>query len=209
MRRFVFFFQLLFAFYVVSGQETGTITDSRDGQTYNIVKIGNQWWMAENLNVGTYVVSIYTGSSHSDVSDNGTIEKYCPDNDESYCNTYGGHYDWNEMMQYYPSDSGYIGTIQGICPDDWHIPTDAELKTLEMHLGMSQADADNTFWRGTDEGGKMKETGTTYWNSPNTGATHSSGFTALPGGYSHPYVSIYNIATYKLHNNDYSLIIFD
>jgi len=73
MRRFVFFFQLLFAFYVVSGQETGTITDSRDGQTYNIVKIGNQWWMAENLNVGTYVESIYIGIIHSDVTNNDII----------------------------------------------------------------------------------------------------------------------------------------
>lgn len=203
MRRFIFFFQLLFAFCVVYGQETGTITDSRDGQTYNIEKISNQWWMAENINIGSYI-----NSESEDPTDNLTIEKYCYDDIEAYCDTFGGLYFWDEMMQYYPSDSGYIGTTQGICPDDWHIPTDAELKTLEMHLGMSQADADNTFWRGTDEGGKMKETGTTYWNSPNTGATNSSGFTALPGGYRHPYVSIYNMGTYKLHNNDYSLINF-
>lgn len=69
------------------------------------------------------------------------------------------------------------------CPSGWHLPSDDEWKTLEMFLGMSQSQADQTGWRGTDEGGKMKETGITHWDSPNTGAENSSGFTALPGGY--------------------------
>jgi len=69
------------------------------------------------------------------------------------------------------------------CPSGWHLPSDAEWKTMEMYLGLSQAQADATGWRGTDEGDKLKEAGTTHWSSPNTGATNSSGFTGLPGGY--------------------------
>ena len=70
---------------------------------------------------------------------------------------------------------------EGACPDGWHLPSDAEWKELEMHLGMSQEEADNEGWRGTDEGNKLKESGNTHWYS-STGATNSSGFTALPGG---------------------------
>jgi uncharacterized protein (TIGR02145 family) len=107
------------------------------------------------------------------------MERYCYNNDTNNCNIYCGLYQWNEMMQYVHTE----GT-QGICPTGWHIPTDAEWKTLEMHLGMTPAEADNSGWRGThNEGGKLKETSTTHWYSPNTGATNSSGFTALPGGY--------------------------
>ena len=68
------------------------------------------------------------------------------------------------------------------CPDGWHLPSDAEWKQLEMYLGMSEEEADKRGERGTDEGGKLKEVGTTHWETPNTGATNSSGFTALPGG---------------------------
>jgi uncharacterized protein (TIGR02145 family) len=150
------------------------LKDLRDGQSYSTVLIGTQCWMAENLNIGTML------SSSNQQTNNDTIEKYCYNDSTSYCDTYGGLYQWNEMMQYVNTE----GT-QGICPTGWHLPTDAEWKTMEMALGMSQDEADKSSWRGTDEGGKMKETGTTHWASPNTGATNTSGFTALPGGYWH------------------------
>jgi len=60
--------------------------------------------------------------------------------------------------------------VQGVCPAGWHLPSDAEWTELTDYLG------------GTGAGGKLKETGTTHWNSPNTGATNETGFTALPGG---------------------------
>jgi len=139
------------------------LVDNRDGKKYQTVQIGTQCWMAENLNVGTRINGI------SNQTNNGTIEKYCYDNLETNCNIYGGLYQWDEMM-------GYITTpgVQGICPPTggWHLPTDAEWTTLTTFLGGESV-----------AGGKMKETGTTHWNSPNTGATNSSGFTGLPDGY--------------------------
>ena len=149
-----------------------TIVDPRDSQSYNTVSIGNQCWMAENLNVGTRIDLM-------DISSNdGLIEKYCFDDNISNCGIYGGIYLWDELMQYETTEGE-----QGICPEGWHVPTDTETKTMEMELGMTQAQADSAGWRGTDEGGKMKETGATHWYSPNTGATNASGFTAFAGGF--------------------------
>jgi len=145
-----------------------------DGNTYQIVKIGNQWWMAENLKVTHY----QNGDLIPNITDslqwtNLTSGAYCNyNNDVNNVATYGRLYNW-----YAVDDS------RSIAPVGWHVPSDDEWKELEMYLGMSQSDADASGWRGTDEGGKMKETGTTHWNSPNTGATNSSGFSALPGGW--------------------------
>ena len=150
----------------------GTITDA-DGNTYNTVQIGTQCWMAENLNIGTMI----NGSSNQ--SNNSTIEKYCYDDNTTNCDTYGGLYQWDEMMQYATTE----GT-QGICPTGWHLPTDAEWMTLEEEVeSTTGVNWNTTGWRGIDAGGNLKEAGTTHWNSPNTGATNSSGFTGLPGGY--------------------------
>ena len=75
-----------------------------------------------------------------------------------------------------------IESSQGVCPAGWHIPSDYEWKILERNLGMSVEQSDATEWRGTDEGGKLKSGGTSLWNPPNTGATNSSLFSALPAG---------------------------
>ena len=136
-------------------------TDQRDGKTYTTIQIGTQCWMKQNLNMGNRIDGI------NEQSDNGTIEKFCYDNLESNCDMYGGLYQWDEMMQF-----STIPGIQGICPTGWHLPTDAEWTTLTTYLGGESV-----------AGGKMKESGTAHWNSPNTGATNSSGFTGLPGGY--------------------------
>ncbi len=134
--------------------------DTRDNQSYPTVQISTQCWMAKNLNIGTQI----NGSVNA--ADNGIIEKYCSNNLGANCDVYGGLYRWTEAMQY----SNTEGT-QGICPIGWHIPRDSELTTLTNYLGgLSVA------------GGKMKEAGVTHWLTPNTGATNSSGFTALPAG---------------------------
>lgn len=153
--------------------ETGTVTDF-DGNVYQTVKIGNQWWMAENLKVTHY----RNGDAIPNVTDdtewrNLDTGAYCHyDNDVQNETTYGSLY-----------HSHAVDDSRNIAPAGWHVPSDYEWKKLEMYLGMSQAEADDGAWRGTDEGGKLKEVGTTHWQSPNTGATNESGFTALPGGY--------------------------
>lgn len=137
-----------------------TLTDSRDGRPYPTVQIGNQCWMTRNMNIGTMIEG--TAEQHH----NGTIEKYCYNDDTSNCNYYGGLYQWTEMMQY----TSVSGT-QGICPDGFHLPTDGEWTSLVVFL-LGDLVA----------GGKMKEVGFTYWNSPNTGATNECGFSARGAG---------------------------
>ncbi len=157
---------------------TGTVTDI-DGNTYQTVKIGNQWWMAENLKVTHY----NNGDNIPHVTNNNTWASlltgaYCNyNNDINNVATYGRLYNW-----YAVDDS------RNIAPAGWHVPTDDEWKQMEMYLGMSQASANAIGFRGTDEGGKMKTTGTIQggdglWNYPNVGATNSSGFSAFPGGF--------------------------
>jgi uncharacterized protein (TIGR02145 family) len=87
-----------------------------------------------------------------------------------------------------------VDNSRGLAPEGWHVPSNEEWQELEMYLGMTQEEADATLWRGTDEGGKLKETGTTHWDTPNTGATNETGFTALPGGYR-------NISTYPMYSD--------
>ncbi len=148
---------------------------------YQTVQIGSQCWIRENLNIGTMVVDHNTGNTHSHCTNNGIIEKYCYNNDPTNCAVYGGLYDWNEMM-------GYTTTVgaQGICPAGWHIPTDAEWCILSTFL---DPNTDCNVW-GVGSfiaGGKMKESGTTHWNSQNAGATNESGFTAFAAGYRYYY----------------------
>jgi uncharacterized protein (TIGR02145 family) len=132
--------------------------------------------MAENLNTGTLIQHTIEGAN------NGIIEKYCYEDKESICNIYGALYQWNEMMQYKPSDTATVGTTQGVCPDGWHIPTQKEWLILSSFLG------GQLIWEGNESGthsivgGKLKESGTSHWFAPNYGATNETGFSALPGG---------------------------
>lgn len=134
-----------------------------DGNTYNVVKIGTQVWMAENLKTTKY----NNGTAIPLVTDNTTWSNfstpaYCWYNNDAatYKNTYGALYNWHT-----------VGT-GNLCPTGWHVPSDAEGTILETYYGGSYI-----------AGGELKEAGYLHWLSPNTGATNTSGFTALPGGY--------------------------
>jgi uncharacterized protein (TIGR02145 family) len=140
----------------------GTPTVLYEGKTYNTILIGTQCWLKENLNVGTRIIGL-----QSQYGTNGIKEKYCYDDLESNCAIYGGLYQWDEFMQ-----GSTTPGVQGICPQGWHVPTDVEWTILTDFLGGEGV-----------AGGKMKEAGTAHWAFPNIGATNSSGYTALPGGY--------------------------
>jgi len=168
-----------------SGRGTGFVTDVR-GNEYNTVRLGNQWWMAENMKADKYPDnSDITPAQNTSEWINLTVSSkaFCYyDKSSANRDIYGALYTWAGAMKGINSSAANPSGIQGVCPDEWHIPSDAEWKELEIYLGMSPAEANNEGDRGTDQGGQLKEKGTVHWMS-NFGATDSTLFTALPGGW--------------------------
>jgi uncharacterized protein (TIGR02145 family) len=151
--------------------EFGEMVDERNGKHYQTVQIGEMTWMAQNLDIGE-MIAVTTNASNNDI-----IEKYCYNNDPGHCETFGGLYTWDEMMQY------TIDSPHGVCPDGWHVPSDEEWRNLEMILGLSEEATHIEGQRGADinAGGKLK-TPDELWDTPNVGATDEIGFHALPAG---------------------------
>jgi uncharacterized protein (TIGR02145 family) len=157
-----------------------------DRNTYRVVTIGSQVWMAENLRASRYadgtpipLVEDQTTWGDLTISD----KAFCYYSyDSTYKEDYGALYSWPAAMNGEAGSDLNPSGIQGACPDGWHLPGDNEWKDLEMFLGMTQNKADSTGYRGEGIGGKLKATGTDHWEDPNTGATDESGFSALPGG---------------------------
>lgn len=152
-----------------------------DGNVYHTVTIGTQVWMVENLKTSKY----RNGDPIPHVIDNaewaglksGALCNY--NNDTVIGNKYG------KLYNYYA-----ITDSREIAPAGWHVPTSAEWETLSDFLGGSQIAGD-----------KIKETGTIYWNSPNTGASNESGFTALAAGgrgYDGSYHGLGDIALWRI-----------
>ncbi len=142
-----------------------TITDV-EGNIYHTVTIGTQVWLVENLKVSTYndgtAIPLVTDETEWS---NLTTDAYCWCNDDSLTyDTYGVLYNW------------YAVTSAKLCPTGWHVPSDAEWTTLTDYLGGESV-----------AGNKLREAGTSHWQSSNYGATNESGFTALPGGWRYTY----------------------
>jgi uncharacterized protein (TIGR02145 family) len=143
-------------------QESGKLTDF-DGNEYKTVTIGSQTWMAENLkttHLRNGVVIPEAKKAGEWVTGISPAYSWHNNNMEVYKNPYGALYNW------------YAVNNENLCPTGWHAPSESEFKTLELALG-GRAVA----------GGALKEAGTAHWSGPNTGATNSSGYTMLPGGY--------------------------
>lgn len=149
----------------------GTFTDSRDGNTYNWVKIGNQIWMAENLK---YLPSVVGPTIESRTQPYYYVYDYYGTNvteaKATYnYNTYGVLYNWAAAMAGFPASVTNPSGVQGICPSGWHLPSDAEWTQLVDFAGGESI-----------AGGKLKAT--ILFNFPNTGATDDYGFSVLPHG---------------------------
>jgi uncharacterized protein (TIGR02145 family)/uncharacterized repeat protein (TIGR02543 family) len=136
-----------------------------DGNIYTEVTIGTQTWMVENFkatryNDGTAIPWVTDGTAWGAL----TTPGYCWYNNNEGTNkaTYGALYNWYTVAPTNPKN---------IAPAGWHVSTDAEWTILNNYLGGDAV-----------AGGKLKEAGMAHWSDPNTGATNSSGFTALPGG---------------------------
>ena len=150
-----------------SAEAPPTITDI-DGNVYETVVIGNQTWMKSNLNVSKY----QDGTPIPEVTDpvvwaGLTTGAWCyyGNNPEN-----GKLYNWFAVVGVYDNASlNNLSLRKKLAPTGYSIPTDAEWTTLTSFIG-------------SEAGGKMKETDTSNWTSPNSEATNSSGFTALPGG---------------------------
>jgi uncharacterized protein (TIGR02145 family) len=153
----------------------GTVSDI-DGNTYKTIEIVTQVWMAENLRTTKYRdgsnIPVVTDSTQW--ANNWNIGNplqqpmmcwYNNDQATYTTNKFGALYNWYAIN---PATNGN----KNVCPTGWHVPSDAEWTTLTTFLGGQSV-----------AGGKMKSTGTQYWISPNTGATNSSGWSGLPGGY--------------------------
>ncbi len=149
-----------------------------NGYNYSTVIMGNgQEWMAENLRTANYtngepIPNVTAANKFANKSDDkgnradgweelttGAWAHY--NNDRKYENPYGKLYNWYA-----------VNDPRKVCPTGWHVPTHAEWTNLETYLGGNVL-----------AGGKMKSTGTIYWQSPNIAATNESGFSGLPGGY--------------------------
>jgi len=137
--------------------EYGELVDDRDGQTYKTVKIGDQWWMAENLN---YEVD----------------SSFCYNDSAEYCGKFGRLYRWAATVGKSERECGHgytcslpSGIIQGVCPSGWHLPDSTEWQILFNAVGG---------W--STAGAKLKST--SGWKGSRGGGTDAFGFSVLPAG---------------------------
>jgi len=162
-------------------EDCGTVNDF-DGNIYKTIKIGTQTWMAENLKVIHYNNgdAILTGYSRNEWSlldytiEPGAYAFY--NNNESFKEIYGILYNWYAITD-----------DRGICPDSFHIPTDDELIELELLLGMSESEVNNSGHRGTNEGSKLAGN-IDIWSQGDGDLIEDaefgiSGFNAIPAGH--------------------------
>ncbi|MGL1904312.1 MAG: S8 family serine peptidase [Fibrobacterales bacterium] len=140
------------------GVPTNTFIDARDAQVYTYTTIGDQTWMAENLNYSAgNTVGYCSGQTNTQNS--------------ATCDTYGRLYDWNMAMNGAQPSSTVPSNVQGLCPEDWHLPSDGEWQQLVDYV-----DANN----GQEGVAASLKSESHWWGMP---GSNMFGFGALPGGF--------------------------
>jgi uncharacterized protein (TIGR02145 family) len=172
MKSYILLIVIVFGLILFSCSNNNS-PNSSNTKTIDSVKIGSQVWMVKNLDVDHY----QNGDIIPQVSDstqwaNLLTGAWCYyNNSDSLGLIYGKLYNWYA-----------VNDPRGLAPIGWHVASDSEWTVLITYLGGDKV-----------AGGNLKEMDTVHWLSPNTGATNSSGFTALPGGYRYNTATFYNI----------------
>ena len=177
--------------------EGATVTDI-DGNVYKTVKLGNQVWMAENLRTTRYADGrkIPLGTTTSD----DVAYRYYPDDNSANVSTYGYLYNWAAVMNGSASSSANPSGVQGICPDGWHVPSDAEWTELENYVS-----SQSQYVCGGDEDYIAKALASEEgWNSSpnycavgnNPSANNATGFSARPAGSYNGYYYYFGYSAY-------------
>lgn len=155
--------------------EIGSVADI-DGNVYKTVKIGDQWWMAENLKV-----SRYRNQNPIYFNPNMTATEWSSLEGGAYTNINFSTVPFNGCLYNWYA----VNDPNGLAPDGWRIPSDVDWKKLEQFIGLSSDSLNYTGWRGILEGGKLKgkKSPQSYWYSnSNQYISDERGFNAYPGG---------------------------
>jgi len=158
-----------------------------DGNEYNVVEIGNQWWMAENLKT-----THYADGTEIPLADENLIWNILPDDYIAYtyannnlsneASLYGAQYTWAAAVNNTISTDNNPSEVNGVCPTGWHLPSDSEWMELEEYLGITNLDGLGP--RGTNEGSQLAGS-INLWTPGvliDNASFGASGFNALPGG---------------------------
>jgi len=159
---------------------------SYGGITYNTVLIGTQCWFRENLNVGTMIGNFETPDNTAPtLNDPNSAQKWCFNDDPIYCVNEGGLYSWAEANGLPDSCNSILlqtpcsvpNNNQGICPSGWHVPSDAELYTLENYLTNpgETCDPDRNGWDCIGAGTKLVLGGSSGFDAIGAGSHETSG----------------------------------
>lgn len=180
---FKVFFIVILSSIIIPFEEPPIALDA-DSNYYAVIKIGKNWWMAENLrttrfNDGDFIYLIEDFSKWSDT----TSPAYCWyfNNEAEYKNEFGALYNW------------YAVETKKLCPPGWHIPTDEEWWQLENFIGMSPDLANTVGFRGINEAKKLKKYSELWWDKEVQEATNESGFSAIPSGARSGYNGIFSV----------------